>query len=63
MDFGAEKSTGARRLLAEAGYEEIEVEPTRIFRAEDARAFLKEAGTPVAPPSGAWVAESARELV
>ena len=31
-------------LLAEVGFEAIEVEPTRIYRAEDARAFLEKAG-------------------
>ncbi len=41
---GALEEPEYRRLLAEAGFEEIEVEPTRIYRAEDARAFLEEAG-------------------
>jgi arsenite methyltransferase len=41
---GALEETEYRRLLAEAGFEAIEVEPTRIYRAEDARAFLEEAG-------------------
>jgi len=41
---GALQETEYRRLLAEVGFEEIEVEPTRIYRAEDARAFLEEAG-------------------
>ncbi|MFP5286753.1 MAG: methyltransferase domain-containing protein, partial [Thermoanaerobaculia bacterium] len=41
---GALQETEYRSLLAEAGFEEIEVEPTRIYRAEDARAFLQEAG-------------------
>jgi len=36
-----------RRLLAAAGFEEIEVEPTRIYRAEDARDLL--AGTGIDP--------------
>ena len=41
---GALQETEYRNLLAEAGFEAIEVEPTRIYRAEDARAFLAEAG-------------------
>ena len=41
---GALEEPEYRRLLAEAGFEEIEVEPTRIYRAEDARAFLADAG-------------------
>ncbi|MFL6261982.1 MAG: arsenite methyltransferase [Thermoanaerobaculia bacterium] len=41
---GALQEREYRRLLAEAGFEEIEVEPTRIYHAEDARAFLEEAG-------------------
>jgi ubiquinone/menaquinone biosynthesis C-methylase UbiE len=41
---GALEEAEYRRLLAEVGFEAIEVEPTRIYRAEDARAFLQEAG-------------------
>ena len=41
---GALQETEYRSLLAEVGFEEIEVEPTRIYRAEDALAFLQEAG-------------------
>ncbi len=41
---GALQETEYRGLLEDAGFEEIEVEPTRIYRAEDARAFLEEAG-------------------
>jgi ubiquinone/menaquinone biosynthesis C-methylase UbiE len=41
---GALEESDYRRLLAEVGFEAIEVEPTRIYRAEDARAFLHEAG-------------------
>jgi arsenite methyltransferase len=37
---GALEETEYRRLLAEVGFEAIEVEPTRIYRAEDARGFL-----------------------
>ncbi|HWN42403.1 MAG TPA: arsenite methyltransferase [Thermoanaerobaculia bacterium] len=46
---GALQETEYRSLLAEVGFEEVEVEPTRIYRAEDARAFLQEAGI---DPSG-----------
>ena len=41
---GALQETEYRNLLAEVGFEAVEVEPTRIYRAEDARAFLQEAG-------------------
>ena len=41
---GALQETEYRSLLAEVGFEEIEVEPTRIYRAEDAKAFLQDAG-------------------
>lgn len=33
-----------RRLLLEEGFEQPEIEPTRIYHAEDARAFLMDAG-------------------
>jgi arsenite methyltransferase len=41
---GALQETEYRNLLQEVGFEAIEVEPTRIYRAEDARAFLQESG-------------------
>jgi ubiquinone/menaquinone biosynthesis C-methylase UbiE len=41
---GALEEGEYRRLLAEVGFEAIEVEPTRIYRAEDARGFLESAG-------------------
>jgi SAM-dependent methyltransferase len=41
---GALEESEYRRLLAEAGFEAIEIEPTRIYRAEDAREFLAGAG-------------------
>jgi SAM-dependent methyltransferase len=41
---GALQEADYRRLLAEVGFAGIEVEPTRIYRAEDARDFLTEAG-------------------
>jgi arsenite methyltransferase len=36
------------RLLAEVGFEAVSIEPTRVYRAEDARAFLAEAGVDTA---------------
>jgi len=41
---GALEESEYRRLLAEAGFEEIEIEPTRIYKAEDARDLLAGAG-------------------
>ena len=41
---GALEESEYRQLLAEVGFQEIEVEPTRIYRAADARAFLEGAG-------------------
>jgi arsenite methyltransferase len=41
---GALEEREFARLLAEAGFEEVEIEPTRIYRVEDARAFLEGAG-------------------
>ena len=41
---GALEESEYRRLLAEVGFEEIDIEPTRIYRAEDARDFLASAG-------------------
>jgi len=38
---GALQEPEYRRLLAEAGFEEIEIEPTRVYTAEDARSFLE----------------------
>lgn len=40
---GALEESEYRRLLAEVGFEAIEVEPTRIFRAEDAHDFIESA--------------------
>ncbi len=47
------------RLLAEAGFEGASIEPTRVYRAEDARAFL--AGS-VADPDGAAEAMDGRVM-
>jgi arsenite methyltransferase len=41
---GALEESEYRRLLADVGFEAIEIEPTRIYRAEDARDFLVSAG-------------------
>ena len=41
---GALEESEYRDLLAKAGFTAIDVEPTRIYRGEDARAFLSEAG-------------------
>jgi arsenite methyltransferase len=44
---GALEENEYRRKLAAAGFEKIEVEPTRIYRAEDAREFLSGQGIDV----------------
>jgi 2-polyprenyl-3-methyl-5-hydroxy-6-metoxy-1,4-benzoquinol methylase len=41
---GALEESEYRQKLAAAGFTNVDVEPTRIYRAEDARAFLAEAG-------------------
>jgi len=41
---GALEESEFRRLLAEVGFEDAEIEPTRVYRLEDARAFLEGAG-------------------
>jgi ubiquinone/menaquinone biosynthesis C-methylase UbiE len=41
---GALDENDYRTKLTAAGFENIEIEPTRIYRAEDARSFLKEQG-------------------
>jgi ubiquinone/menaquinone biosynthesis C-methylase UbiE len=41
---GALEESEYRSKLARAGFEQIEVQPTRIYRAEDARGFLSCAG-------------------
>jgi ubiquinone/menaquinone biosynthesis C-methylase UbiE len=41
---GALEESGYREKLAHAGFESIDVEPTRIYRADDARHFLEDAG-------------------
>jgi ubiquinone/menaquinone biosynthesis C-methylase UbiE len=44
---GALEENEYRTKLAAAGFEQVEVEPTRIYRAEDAREFLSEQGIDV----------------
>jgi hypothetical protein len=41
---GALEESTYRSKLASAGFEAIDVEPTRIYRATDAKQFLAEAG-------------------
>jgi arsenite methyltransferase len=41
---GALEENEYREKLSAAGFQDIEVEPTRIYRAEDAQSFLSEAG-------------------
>ncbi|HYX24558.1 MAG TPA: arsenite methyltransferase [Thermoanaerobaculia bacterium] len=41
---GALQESDYRRLLAAAGFEEIEIEPTRVFAGEDVLPFLESAG-------------------
>ena len=45
---GALEESEFKRLLSEAGFEGAEIEPTRVYRSEDARVFLEEAGIDVA---------------
>ncbi|MEJ2678684.1 MAG: arsenite methyltransferase [Gemmatimonadota bacterium] len=44
---GALEESEFRRLLTEVGFESVEIEPTRVYRAADARAFLEGAGLEV----------------
>jgi arsenite methyltransferase len=41
---GALEESQFRAYLGEAGFEQIDIEPTRVYRADDARAFLEGAG-------------------
>ena len=41
---GALEESEFRRLMTETGFTEVDVEPTRVYRAEDARAFPLDAG-------------------
>jgi arsenite methyltransferase len=44
---GALDETEYRAKLSAAGFDEVTIEPTRVYRAEDAREFLSEAGVDV----------------
>ena len=44
---GALDENDYRAKLASAGFEAVDIEPTRIYRAEDAKAFLEEKGIDV----------------
>jgi hypothetical protein len=44
---GALEETQFRRLLAEVGFENAEIEPTRVYRLDDARVFLASSGLDV----------------
>jgi SAM-dependent methyltransferase len=44
---GALDETSYRAKLANAGFDGVAVEPTRVYRVEDARQFLEESGLPV----------------
>jgi SAM-dependent methyltransferase len=37
-----------KRLLGEAGFENVDIEPTRVYRLADAKAFLADAGIDIA---------------
>ena len=41
---GALTETDYQRFLADAGFDEVSIEPTRVYEFEDARAFLTQAG-------------------
>jgi ubiquinone/menaquinone biosynthesis C-methylase UbiE len=45
---GALEEGEFKALLAEVGFEAADIEPTRVYRSEDARVFLEEAGIDVA---------------
>ena len=44
---GALEESEFKALLAEAGFAKADIEPTRVYQAEDARVFLEEAGLDV----------------
>ena len=44
---GALEASEFRSLLTEVGFAGADIEPTRVYRSEDARVFLEEAGIPV----------------
>jgi hypothetical protein len=61
---GALEEGEYRSKLARAGFEDIEIEPTRIYRAEDARKFLArhglDAGTVAPQVEGKFMAAFVR---
>lgn len=44
---GALEEQEFRTLLAESGFRDIDIEPTRLYKSEDARVFLQESGVDV----------------
>jgi arsenite methyltransferase len=44
---GALQDTEYKAKLADAGFEAVEVEPTRVYRVDDARTFLTDQGVDV----------------
>ncbi|HEX7117592.1 MAG TPA: arsenite methyltransferase [Longimicrobiales bacterium] len=50
---GALEESEFRSVLEGLGFEAVDIEPTRVYRAEDARAFLEEAGLDVDAVAGA----------
>ncbi|HKD46013.1 MAG TPA: arsenite S-adenosylmethyltransferase, partial [Candidatus Angelobacter sp.] len=44
---GALEEDDYRRKLARAGFEQIDIEPTRVYRVEEARGFLRAQGVDV----------------
>lgn len=44
---GALEESEFKSLLREVGFDDVSIEPTRVYRSEDARAFLTEAGLDV----------------
>jgi hypothetical protein len=44
---GALEEQEFRTLLAENGFADIDIEPTRLYKSEDARVFLQESGVNV----------------
>jgi arsenite methyltransferase len=52
---GALEHDDYRAKLAKAGFEAIDLEPTRIYRAEDAREFLEGKGLDAAAVDGKFM--------
>jgi hypothetical protein len=45
---GALEESEFKALLTQVGFENADIEPTRVYKSEDARVFLEEAGIDVA---------------